>query len=43
MLFFLHLSVLYDINTLLKKIKGTFFNQSVASGQLNSLEIDLVS
>ncbi len=31
------------IYTLLKKIKGTLFNQIKTSIQLNSLDIDLVS
>ena len=30
-------------HTLLKKCKGTLFNQSIASSQLNSWDIDLVS
>ena len=29
--------------TLLKKIKGTLFNQSIASSKLNFWDIDLVS
>lgn len=30
-------------NTLLKKINGMLFSQSIASGQLNFLDIDLFS
>ncbi len=39
-----HIQMISDRkHTLLKKIKGTRFNHSIASSQLNSWDIDLVS